>query len=53
MYCSNCGRTSCYCYCRGCGSPWMSCQASFGRPPMFTKQNTVNDERPQDRAGGV
>jgi len=37
MYCSNCGQTQCYCYCRGCGVPWMDCQAQCGRPPMFNE----------------
>ncbi len=37
MYCSNCGQTQCYCYCRGCASPWMNCQAQCGRPPMFNE----------------
>ncbi len=37
MYCSNCGKTQCYCYCRGCGVVWMNCQGQCGRPPMFNE----------------
>lgn len=44
MYCSNCGQTRCTCYCRGCGSAWMSCQGSCNRPPMFTQRGSGSGE---------
>ncbi len=46
MYCSNCGQTQCYCCCRGCGSPWMNCQARCGRPPMFSQHEDRSNDPP-------
>ncbi len=46
MYCSNCGQTQCYCYCWGCGSPWMNCQGGCGRPPMFIQRKDRSNDPP-------